>query len=171
MAVITRKTGSIGARLRQPSARWLLLAHLLTWALVFVAAGLVFQATLTWGQDRLNDLRYGNPRMAQISGYVGHGNERRMPTQIITLNLDGQVSTLVLPGGDATTVQVLPGPYIIGHDGPQAVALPELRDMNGDGHVDLLVTVRNEMVVYLNENGRFELVTPEEQEVLQEGME
>jgi hypothetical protein len=33
------------------------------------------------------------------------------------------------------------------------------------------VTVRNEMVVYLNENGRFELVTPEEQEVLQEGME
>jgi hypothetical protein len=108
------------------------------------------------------------PRTAQITAYVGHGDERRMPTHIVTLNLNGQVSTLVLPGGDATNLTVLPGPYIVGNTGQYAPAVPALRDVNEDGHVDLLVTVRNETVVYLNKNGQFVLITPAEQAALRE---
>lgn len=156
-------------RPRLPSdARLLALARLATWTLAFIAIGLLFSTLLDVGQRAYDDLRYGAPRRVLLSGYVGHGDERRMPTQIITLNLDGQVSTLVLPGGDVDALQVLMGPYVVGDDGAAAVALPELQDVNGDGHVDLLVTVRNETVVYVNRNGQFALITPTERQVLQE---
>jgi hypothetical protein len=140
----------------------------MTWLLVFVAVGLLFESLTGWSQRQLDDLRYGMPRTAQITAYVGHGNERRMPTHIVTLNLNGQVSTLVLPGGDATNLTVLPGPYVVGSRGPYAPAIPTVQDVNGDGHVDLLVTVRNETVVYVNRDGAFVMITPAEQAAIQE---
>lgn len=146
-----------------------LLVPLAAWVLAFVAIGLLFAHVLAWFQHRIDDMRYGMPRTAHATAYVGHGDERHMPTHIITLNLAGQVSTLVLPGGAAEEVQVLPGPYIVGRDGAYAPAVPWLEDVDGDGHVDLLVTVREETVVYLNRHGQFVFAPPEEQEARQVG--
>jgi hypothetical protein len=85
-----------------------------------------------------------------------------MPTHIIALNMSGQIKVLVLPGGDTDAMQVLTGPYLVGHDAPYETAMPALQDLDGDGHVDLLVTVRGESIVYLNKDGQFRLITPEE---------
>lgn len=137
-------------------------------ALAFTAIGLLFQASLGWSQRQLDDFRYGFPRSVQITGYVGHGDERQQPSLIRTLNSAGQVSVLILPGGDANQIQVLSGPYLVGADRAYVAALPMLEDVNSDGHVDLLVDVRGEVVVYINENGAFRLIGAEERAVLQE---
>lgn len=167
MAVVSRSLQQAG-RLHTVARSIRMLGTLATWLLVFVAVGLLFEHLTGWGQYQFDDLRYGMPRTAQTTGYVGHGDERHMPTHIVTLNLNGQVSTLVLPGGDIDTLTVLPGPYIVGATGPYAPAVPTLQDVNADGHVDLLVTVRNETVVYVNKDGQFVLITPEEQAALRE---
>jgi hypothetical protein len=44
--------------------------------------------------------------------------------------------------------------------------LLSLRDMDGDGQLDLLLDVRNEQIVYLNKDGAFRLPTPAEQAAL-----
>ncbi len=130
--------------------------------LAFVAIGMLFQATAGWFTRSLDDVRYGFPRSVQINGYVGHGDERLSPTIIRTMNVGGQITTHVMPGGDASRVQVLKGPYLFGADNEYVVAQPELHNLNGDEHVDLLVNVRGEVLVYLNDNGNFRVGTPEE---------
>jgi hypothetical protein len=136
--------------------------------LALVAVGLLVQAGLGWGQRQLDTMRYGFPRAAQVTAYVGHGDERLGPTVIETRNINGQISVLVFPAGDTSEVKVLHGPYLVGPDAPYEVALPMLRDMNGDTHVDLLIEVRGELVVYINERGTFRLMTAEERANLQE---
>jgi hypothetical protein len=166
MAVVSRpfeRERPTGAR---RTIRFTSLLTLVTYLLAFLAIAVVLQQAMVWGQRRLDDLRYGFPRSAHTSGIIHPEDAMGMPTQIITLNIDGQVSTLVLPGGDAAGVQVLEGPYLVGRDGPYAVPHPTLQDINGDGQVDLLVMIRGEAIVYMNEQGTLRIITPEERAAL-----
>jgi hypothetical protein len=155
----SRRTALFGGVRPAPSS-WLVTA--LAYVLLLVLGYLLLTPAIGWGQRRLDDLRYGFPRTTQIDGFVGHGEEGGQPTHLIALNLQRQVSILELPGGDAAQVQVLPGPYLIGADGEQVAPQLALRDMNGDGSADLLLQVRDEIVVYMNENGSFRPMTPAE---------
>jgi hypothetical protein len=130
--------------------------------LALLAIGLLVQTLLVWGQRQLDTMRYGFPRTVQVTAYVGHGDERLGPTVIETRNMDGQISVLVFPAGSTRQVSILDGPYLVGPDAPYEVARPILRDVNGDSHVDLLVDVRGELVIYINERGRFRLITEAE---------
>lgn len=135
---------------------------LVAYGLALLAVAVLVQQGIVWGQRWIDGLRYGYPRSVSINGYVGHGEAQGEPTHIITLNTHGQISILELPGGDASRLTTLTGPYLVGRDSQYVVPLPELRDVNGDGHVDLLVTVRGETLVYLNRDGAFHALTPEE---------
>jgi hypothetical protein len=159
MAVV-RKQMQRGFQMRTIWVKPLLL--LTTYGLAFIAIGLLFQLAAGWVQFHADTLRYGMPRVARITGYIGHGDESVQPSTIMALNNEGQISILVLPGGDTAQTQRLTGPYLVGDDGPYAVALPSLADVNSDGHVDLLVTVRGEVLVYVNEDGAFRLITSAE---------
>jgi hypothetical protein len=139
---------------------WLVQASM--YALVLLALALVVGRGLAWAQCTIDDLRYGVPRTVQLAGVVGGGDSATNPTRFIGLNIDGQVSVLVLPGGDASRVAPLLGPYVIGDNGSAAVPLLSLADLTGDGAPDLLVTIRGEIVVYGNHDGTFVLLTPEE---------
>jgi hypothetical protein len=57
---------------------------------------------------------------------------------------------------------VIPGPLLVGRDSAYVVPHIALRDMNDDGHVDLLLTLRGETVVYLNHEGAFQSPDPAE---------
>lgn len=163
MAVVSRPLKSARAASR---ARRIFgfgpLATVVTYIVAILAIALLVQQAIIWGQRRIDDVRYGFPRRAHVAGFIGHADEQGTPTHIFTLNIDGQVSALVLPGGNTDNVQVLAGPYLVGQDGPYAVPLPALQDVNEDGQADLLITLRGEIIVYLNEGGTFRLITPEE---------
>lgn len=167
MAVIQRP---IQGRLAQRTVRKLsLLFQSITYVLALLALVLLVQRGAESGQRLLDDVRYGVPRSVHALAYVGHGNERSMPTVLQTLNLNGQISVLVIPGGDIKQLQVLEGPYVVGSDGPYVVPYLSLRDLNSDGHVDLVVTVRNEAIVYINDSGKFRTISAEEHATLMDG--
>jgi hypothetical protein len=134
----------------------------LTYVLLLVLGYLLLTPVFTWGQRRLDDLRYGFPRTTHLDSFVGHGEAEGQPTHLIALNLHGQVSILELPGGDMAKIQALTGPYLVGADGQYVVPHLSLADANDDGQPDLLLQVREELIVYMNENGTFRLITPEE---------
>lgn len=145
---------------RQALSSWWMTA--LAYLLLLILGYLLLSRAVTWGQRRLDDLRYGFPRATQVAGFVGHGEEGGQPTHLMALNLHGQVGILELPGGESTAVRAIPGPYLVGADGPYVVPQLELEDLTGDGQADLLLRVREELVVYVNEDGSFRLITPAE---------
>jgi len=139
-------------------------AYGLTFVLAALAMYVLVGAVVSWGQIKLDDLRYGRPRTTHLEGYVGHvGEVEGRPTRFVGLNIDRQVVVLELPGGDSTQVRNLPGPYLFGADEDLTPVLLSLQDMDGDGLDDLIVDVRNEQIVYLNRDGGFRLPTSEEQ--------
>ncbi|HEY3228861.1 MAG TPA: hypothetical protein VGJ87_06545 [Roseiflexaceae bacterium] len=147
-------------RERQALSSWRMTA--LAYLLLLVLGYLLLTSVVTWGQRRLDDLRYSFPRTTQLDGFVGHGEEGGEPTHLLALNLRGQVSILEFPGGDPAQTRAFAGPYVVGADGPYVVPSLALQDVNGDTQADLLLQVRDEVVVYINENGAFRLITPVE---------
>jgi hypothetical protein len=165
MAVVSRPTRNSariplpqGMRRALPSGWTAALAYLL----LLVLGYLLLTPAFTWGQRRLDDLRYGFPRTTQLDGVVGHGESGGEPTHLIALNLRGQISILEIPGGDPAQARAIAGPYLFGADGAYVVPRLSLEDVNGDEQADLLLQVREEIVVYINENGTFRLITPAE---------
>lgn len=148
---------------RSVSAAAYLVTGLLAAAAIYVLVG----AAVEWGEVKWDDMRYGRPRTTHLQGYVGHSPEAPgRPTRFIGLNIERQVMILELPGGDATQVRTLQGPYLFGADEDLTPVLLSLHDVDGDGLQDLFVNVRNEQIVYLNRDGGFRLPTPEEQQLI-----
>ncbi len=145
---------------RQALASWWGAA--LAYVLLLLLGYMLLTPVVSWGQRRVDDIRYGFPRSTQIGAFVGHGEEGGEPTHLIALNLRGQVSILELPGGDATQVKSVAGPYLVGADGPYAVPHLSTKDVTGDSRPDLLLQVREEIVVYVNDGSSFRLITPSE---------
>jgi hypothetical protein len=97
---------------------------------------------------------------------VGHEGDTGQATHFIAMNLNRQVVVLELPGGDASQVRSLPGPYLFGAGEDLTPVAMALQDVDGDGQADLLLDVRSERIVYLNKDGSFRLPTGEEQRQL-----
>ncbi|NJK81044.1 MAG: VCBS repeat-containing protein [Chloroflexaceae bacterium] len=175
MAVVERPINGSWRRERRfvrPGGLVSRLLQVLTFGLMLLALMLVAERSFDIAGQKLNDWRYGFPRSATVVAYVGHGDERVMPTWIQALNLNGQISVLVAPGGDVEQLQVLQGPYLVGLNSQYEVARPAVRDVNSDGHVDLLVTVRGEILIYINEDGTFRPISAEERaNLIEEGYE
>ena len=117
----------------------------------------------------LDDLRYGRPRTMHVEAFVGHDEAAGHPSHLMAMNLDRQVVVVELPGGDPAKTRTIAGPYLFGAGEDLTPVLLTLQDVDGDGHPDLLLDVRNEQVVYLNRDGAFRLPTLEEQAQLNHG--
>jgi hypothetical protein len=163
--LVARDRGGIQPRHRAASP----LLTLLAYTLAFLALIVLIQAALTWAQRRLDDWLYGYPRTTSLDAFVGHSEAQALPTHLRAVNLHGQVAVVEFPGGDVARTTVLSAPQLVGRDAPYVVPKLALRDMNGDGHVDLLLTLRGETVVYLNRDGSFQPPSHEEIAALQRG--
>ncbi len=140
------------------------LAYALTAILALTALYLVLSATVTWGQARFDDLRYGTPRMFHMSADVGHGGGTGAPSHMIAVNLDRQVMVIDIPGGDMEQVRVLPGPYLFGTGEDMTPVTMHLEDMNRDSHADLILQIKDEEIIYLNRDGSFSLMSEGERQ-------
>jgi hypothetical protein len=142
------------------------ISYIITGVLAILAIYVLVSAIVSWGSVRIDDMRYGRPRTTQLSAVVGHEGDTGQATHFIAMNLNRQVVVLELPGGDASQVRSLPGPYLFGAGEDLTPVAMALQDVDGDGQADLLLDVRSERIVYLNKDGSFRLPTGEEQRQL-----
>jgi len=138
------------------------LAYWITTGLALLVIYVLLSSIVGWGQTTLDDIRYGRPRTFQLSAEVGHENGSGAPTQLIALNLNRQVMVIEIPGGDATQTRTLVGPYLFGAGEDLTPVKLRLEDLNRDNAPDLIVSVKDEEMVYINRDNQFQLITPEE---------
>jgi hypothetical protein len=136
--------------------------YLITALLALIALALMANSLITWGHVKLDDVRYGRPRTTSLSGFVGHNEVGGVPTQLVAMNLNRRVVVFEIPGGDPAQTRTLTGPYLFGATEDLTPVRLRLALVNNDKEADLIVSVKNEEIIYINENGSFRLITPEE---------
>lgn len=164
----TTRSGAANARplTVAPSISLHTFAYLVTAVLALIAIYAVMGNVLSWGRSRIDDVRYGNPRTYQLDAVVGHEDGAGTPTHLMAMNLNRQVVIVELPGGDPAKIRTLTGPYLFGAEEDKTPVLMRLDDLNRDGAKDLVVSIKNEEIVYLNRDGQFQLITPDERSKL-----
>ena len=115
-----------------------------------------------WTQTKLDDFKYGRPRTSQLSASVGHNEANGALTHFVAMNLNRQVTVIEFPGGDVTKPRVIVGPYLFGRAEDLTVVKLRTEDVNGDEKKDLLVQVKDERLVYINDGTNFRPITAEE---------
>ncbi len=134
-----------------------------------VALYVALSALFGFVQTKLDDMQYGRPRTTHLDAYVGHAGEAAgQPSHFLALNLDRRIMLIELPGGDTKDATTITGPYLFGDGEDLTPVKLSAEDVNGDGAADLLVTVKNEQLVYVNDKAKnsFHLMTPEERKAL-----
>ena len=109
-------------------------------------------------------------RVVQVESYVGHNEGASTPTKFLGMNINRQVTVIEFPGGDPNKTRVIVGPYLYGQGEDKAQVNLNLRDVNGDSKPDLIVTVKGEDTVFLNDGATFRPLTAEERAKLAAGV-
>jgi hypothetical protein len=115
-----------------------------------------------WWSTWQDDMTYGRPRTSQSDAWVGHNEQTGSPTHFIAQNLNHQVVVFEIPGGDALKTRVIQGPPLYFKDSELAPVTLSFKDVNADGHVDMIMSVEGQQFVYINDNGNFRRITDEE---------
>lgn len=144
----------------RPRAHWLLVLGLILCTMLL--GWLLFTFASAWGQVALDDWRYGRPRTYQVDMVVGHHDSAAHPSHFIALNLGSHIEIIELPGGDASRAKIYLGPTLIGPGEDLAVVTLTFQDVNGDGKLDMIVSVAGSHFVFLNEEGQFRPARPGE---------
>ncbi|MGI8588910.1 MAG: hypothetical protein ACR2M0_14690 [Chloroflexia bacterium] len=130
-----------------------------------LALYLALSALFGFAQTKLDDMQYGRPRTTHLDAYVGHAGEQAgQPTHFIAMNLDRRIVLVELPGGDTKNATTITGPYLFGDNEDLTPAKLSAEDVNGDGQPDLILMIKNEELVYINDktHNSFHLMTPDE---------
>lgn len=135
--------------------------NLFAWGLFLIALSMAVTSLWSFGQARLDDLRYGPTRAFHLTQHVGHGGNGQ-PSHLIALNLDRQVVVIDIPGSDPSQTRTIVGPYLFGANENLTPVLLDLHDYNNDAMLDLVVKVKNEKLVYINQDGAFRPITADE---------
>jgi hypothetical protein len=128
--------------------------------LAMLALWLIGSSVLAWGNQRLNDIRYGNPRTYQTDAVVGHGDSAAHPSHFIAVNLNRQAIVIEFKGGDpAKSVSYVAPVYIAGDGGNLAPVTVEFKDVNGDSKPDMVIHIhlpsQDQLSVFINDGNGF----------------
>jgi hypothetical protein len=169
----------IGGPMRGRGARWPLSGTLvpqLNWLVYGVTAVLALLALYALlssfvgaGRNIFDDWRYGYPRTDHLSAFVGHEENDGSPTHLFAYNIDRRVLIIEIPGGDPSKVRALEGPYLFGAGEDKTPVLMSLEDVNNDTHKDLVVRIKDEKMIYLNQAGQFQLISAEQRRDMVQG--
>jgi hypothetical protein len=114
-----------------------------------------------------DDLVYGYPRTMYLSAAVGHEEQPGSPTNFVAINLNQRPVVFEIPGGDVSKTRTIELPYLVGAGEDLTPVRITLGLINGDKLPDLIVNVKDEEVIYINENGGFRLISGEERAALE----
>jgi hypothetical protein len=135
--------------------------------LAALAVYVMVSMAVEWVQVKADDFQYGRPRTMQVDAFVGHGETEGVPTHFVAMNVNRRVTVLEFPGGDATKATAIVGPYLFGEGEDLTPVQASVQDVNADAKPDLVLTVKNEQLIYLNDGSTFTLMTPEQRLALQ----
>ncbi len=124
----------------------------------------VLSIVTSWFATTLDDLRYGRPRTFQVDAYVGHNESPGNPSHFLAINLHGRIEIIELPGGDASHARIYIGPQLYGSDADLIPVTLSFIDVNGDQKPDMIITFQGTHVVFINDQGGFRPLRPEERE-------
>lgn len=167
MAVTSREINQRRWQVRLPFRHQLYTTtNLVVSILALTALYFLLSHVVTWGQATWDNMRYGLPRTFHLAADVGHSAATGEPSHLIAMNLDRQIVVLDIPGGDTRQVRTLMGPYLFGADEHLTPVTMRLHDFDGNQAPDLVVRVKDEEIIYMNHDGAFVLITPEERQQL-----
>ncbi|HET8841351.1 MAG TPA: hypothetical protein VFN35_07775 [Ktedonobacteraceae bacterium] len=138
--------------------------HSLFWLSVGVLLLLALWVGLTqlvsWATTKMNDIRYGYPRVFQLDAVLGHQDSAARPTHLLALNLNGEVLLEEFPGGDLPKARS----YILASlVGSGSDLLPH---QDRPGQPDLVVEIGDVVSLMVNDQGKFRAPTPAERQQL-----
>jgi hypothetical protein len=139
-------------------------------AIAALASYILLSAAIQWVQVKMDDLQYGRPRTVQMDAYVGQNEADGVPSHFIAINLNRRVTIMEMQGGDPSKVNTIIGPYLFGEGEDLTPVQIASRDLNGDNNADLIVSVKSEQLLYLNDGNSFRLATPEERTTIQKSL-
>lgn len=130
---------------------------------IMVLGWILLGAVSSWWQTTWDTFHYGYPRTYQTDAVVGHDDSAANPSHFIAINLRSHIEIIEFPGGDATKARVYIGPTLIGQGQDLAPVTLIFKDVNGDGKLDMIVSVGENTFVYINDAGGFRPAKPGEQ--------
>lgn len=141
-----------------------------TIALALVALFVLLDHGSTWARASINHVRVldNSPYVFSMYADVGHSDVAGKPSLLLAVNDQRQVRILEITGNEADDIRVLPAPYLFGANEDQTPVTMRLLDVNQDSANDLIVTIKNEEIIYLNQEGEFALLDPAEHQQLVE---
>ena len=137
-------------------------AYVIGGLLALIAIYAIVGNLMGWVRGKVDDMRYGTTRTYHLTAALGHDDSAATPTHLTALNLNRQVVVVEFPGGDPAKVRTLTGPYLFGADEDKTPVLMRLEDVNGDKALDLIVTIKNEAIIYINRDGQFQPLSAED---------
>lgn len=148
-AVTTTKTEALRPlrKFQFPRRSWNFLLVGMGLMIVLLFAGM---AVSSWWATYQNDLHYGRPRTYQFDAVVGHEDSASHPTHFILINLHSHIEVIEIPGGDVAHTRIYTGPILYGNGQDLTPVTGTVRDVNGDGKPDLVLTIQNQHFVFLN---------------------
>ncbi|GCE10549.1 hypothetical protein [Tengunoibacter tsumagoiensis] len=132
-----------------------------------LALWVIGSAALSWGLQRYDDYRYGNPRTFQTDAVVGHNNDSAAhPSHFVAMNLHRQPIVVEIAAGDpGKLVSYAVAPPIVGDGGDIAPITLEFRDVTNDQKPDMIIHIHlspqnDTVIVFVNDGTKFRPSTP-----------
>jgi hypothetical protein len=149
-----------------PSLNFHSAAYIVTGLLALLAIYAIMGNVVGWGREQYDTIRYGATRTFHTDAVVGHEDGAGTPSHFVAMNLNRQVVIYQIPGGDVAKTRVITGPYLFGAGEDKTPVLLQFQDVNGDQLQDMIVNIKNEAIIFMNRDGQFQAITPEERSQL-----
>jgi hypothetical protein len=130
--------------------------------IAMLALWTLLTSAISWGNTTWDDLHYGRPRTSQIDAFVGHNEAAGTPSHFIAINLNGRIEIIELPGGDGSKARIYLGPQLYGAGDDLIPVTLSFADVNGDHHPDMIIHFQSSRIVFINDQGGFRPLRPEE---------
>lgn len=117
---------------------------------------------IPWLTIKHDDYVYGRPRKTYLAVDVNPTDRTTLLSQFIAINLDRQIAVLYIPDDDVEQTQTLKGPYLFGAGADLTPVKLRTALVNKDPFPDLIVSVNDEEIIYITENGKFRLISEAE---------
>jgi hypothetical protein len=136
--------------------------------IAMLALWTLLTSAMSWWNTSWDDLRYGLPRTFQMDAVVAHNETIDAPSHFIAINLNGRIEVIEFPGGDGSKARIYLGPQLYGAGDDLIPVTLSFADVNGDHLPDMIIHFQSSRIVFINYQGGFRPLRPEERVPVQQ---